>query len=119
MVFPAIQSALILAQPWAGLVVKGEKRWELRSRRTLKRERIGIIAKRTGTIIGTVVIEGCTGPLSETELEASGHLHLVSSELRRANPRWRFAWHLTEPQQFPNALPYRHPTGAQSWVTVS
>ena len=78
MAFPSIQSALILAQPWAGLVVKGEKRWELRSKRILKRERIGIIAKGTGMIIGTVVIAGCTGPLSEAELDAHHYLHLVS-----------------------------------------
>ncbi|WP_158743642.1 ASCH domain-containing protein [Acidisphaera sp. L21] len=115
---PHITCALILAQPWAGLVVSGVKRWELRSTACHKRERVGIIAKGSGTVIGSVVITGSFGPMTTDQLDTTEDMHRVSCELRQLKPRWRHAWHFADPVRFDVPQPYRHPNGAQSWIKL-
>ena len=43
---------LIIDEPWISLIVSGEKSWEMRSRDTYVRGRIGLIRKGSKTVIG-------------------------------------------------------------------
>jgi ASCH domain len=42
---------LIIDEPWISLIVSGEKTWEMRSRNTNVRGRIGLIRKGSKTVI--------------------------------------------------------------------
>src|SRR5674476_1110094 len=48
--------ALIVAEPWISKILSGEKTWEMRSRATTVRGRIGLIRKGSGLIVGAVDI---------------------------------------------------------------
>ena len=43
---------LIIREPWIGYILSGAKTWEMRTTPTLRRERIGLIRKGTGLVIG-------------------------------------------------------------------
>jgi ASCH domain len=44
--------ALIIRDPWIGLILTGRKTWELRASPTKIRGRIGLIRKGSGWIVG-------------------------------------------------------------------
>src|SRR5438876_7688725 len=44
--------ALIIDEPWISMIVSGQKTWEMRSRNTQVRGRIGLIRKGSKTVIG-------------------------------------------------------------------
>ena len=50
--------ALIVRQPWIDLILSGEKTWEMRSRPTNVRGRIGLIEQGTGLIVGECFLDG-------------------------------------------------------------
>ncbi len=87
---------LIVKQPWAEQIVTGLKQIEYRSRRTHIRGRIGIVAARTGTIIGEVDLIGCEGPFDGL-----------------------YNWLLANPLRYDIPKHYSHPQGAQVWVLIS
>ncbi len=98
-------SALSVRQPYAELIMRGEKKIEYRSQITHKRGRIYIYASKTpgysedfedlnlqpddlpaGVLIGTVEVTDCTGRTGDYE------------------------WHLANPQRLPELIkPERHP----------
>ncbi len=65
-----IRSALVVVDPYASLIVSGEKTLELRAAPTRKRELVGIIRKGSGFIVGLARVSGCSGPLGDAELDA-------------------------------------------------
>jgi hypothetical protein len=113
-------SALVVAEPHASQIAIGEKTLELRPTRSRKvGSTIAIIAKGTGTIIGTVRIAGVIGPLTTDELRDLRHRHMASPELVAAHPGWRFGWELDSAVKFSTPVPYTHPNGAQSFVILA
>ncbi len=113
-------SALVIAEPHNSQLVSGEKTLERRWTRTNKvGSTIAIIAKGTGTIIGTVRIAGIIGPLTTDELRDLQHRHMASPELVAAHPGWRFGWELDSAVRFSTPVPYAHPNGAQSFVSLT
>jgi len=113
-----MRSALIVARPWVDHLAHGRKRWELRSGQTRKRELVGLIAARTGTVIGVARIIDCGGPFTLAELGSLEHLHLVPPDLLAQNPKWRWAWVIDEARLLAEPVVYQHPRGAQAWVTI-
>ena len=113
-------SALVVAEPHASQIVAGEKTLELRSTRSRKvGSTLAIIAKGTGTVIGMARIAGVIGPLTTDELDELRHRHMASAELVAAHPGWRFGWELDNAVKFASPIPYDHPNGAQSFVTLT
>jgi hypothetical protein len=87
-----IQSALIVARPWVDLLLSGEKRIEIRSIRTKKREVIGLIAKGTKLIVGVARVVDCEGPLSVAELTDLHPAHLVPQSSLPPNGAGHGGW---------------------------
>ena len=52
-----VSRALVVDQPWVGLIADGAKVWEMRTRPTKVRGWIGLIEKGTGTIIGVAYLK--------------------------------------------------------------
>ncbi len=113
-----IRSALVVVDPYASLIVSGEKTLELRAAPTNKRELVGIIRKGSGLIVGLARVSGCSGPLGGAELDALRGRHLVPAEELAKRPAWRWGWKLEAARPLPEPVAYRHPNGAQSWVTI-
>jgi hypothetical protein len=88
--------ALIVKDPWATEIVKGQKTIEYRNRPTNIRERIGIIKAGSGCVIGEVDLVDC----------------------REDPPMTYFCWGLKNAKEYKKPKPYKHPRGAQVWVNI-
>ena len=65
--------ALLIRHPWIDMILDSEKTWEIRGSRTSFRETIGLIASRSGTVIGVCDLVDCIGPLTDRELRVNAH----------------------------------------------
>ena len=114
-----IRSALVVVDPYASSIVSGQKTLELRAAPTGKRELVGIIRKGSGLIVGLARVSGCSGPLGAAELDALRARHLVPADDLAKRPAWRWGWELEAARPLLEPVAYRHPNGAQSWVTIA
>lgn len=112
--------ALIVRQPYADLIMTGQKTLEMRSRHTKVRGTIGIIPAGSGVIIGTVEIVGSWDYSGEKILKSIGGqtLHCVESKDWHLLEKWCFGWELANPKPFEKPVPYEHPRGAVTWVKL-
>ncbi len=90
---------LIIRDPWATAVVEGKKPVEFRKTATRIRERVGIIAAKTGTVIGEVDLVDC---IDRPDYDLD----------------YCFGWVCLRPIKYKRPKPYKHPNGAQRWVNV-
>lgn len=90
---------LIIRDPWATAVVEGKKPVEFRKTATRIRERVGIIAAKTGTVIGEVDLVDC---IDRSDYDFD----------------YCFGWVCLRPLKYKYPKPYKHPNGAQQWVNV-
>ena len=112
---------LIIADPWIGKIINGQKTWEIRGTGTKIRERITLIRKGSGLIVGSARLVDVVGPLSLDDLRASVDRHCVALDLLR-DVLGRYdqphAWVLDDVERLDPPVPYRHPSGAVIWVTL-
>lgn len=112
-------TGLITREPWASLVLSGQKRWERRSRSTAKCRTVHIIKSGTGRVYGSVQLVDVIGPLSPDELRKHAVLHRVPEEtLAKLSYDKVYAWVFAEPKVFAEPIPYTHPSGAVIWVKL-
>lgn len=120
MLVEALERALIVRQPYADLIMTGQKVLEMRSRHTNVRGRIGIIAAGSGEIFGSVELVNSWDYSGESGLKGIGGqtLHCVEPKDWHHLDKWCFGWELREPRLFDKPVPYVHPLGAVTWVRV-
>lgn len=110
--------ALVVREPWATRIVRGEKVWEIRGRGTGIRGHIAIAAAGTKCIIGVCRLTGILGPLTLDEYRAGQSNHRSPIEgLERLPYPLTYAWCLAEAVSM-DPLPYPHPSGAVIWVRL-
>jgi hypothetical protein len=109
---------LIIDEPWISLIVSGEKTWEMRSRNTHLRGRIGLIRKGSKTVIGLADLVDTLPKLPRSELRASFAKHRVPEHEIDENFKWSTAWVLQRARSLQEPVPYRHPAGAVIWVNL-
>lgn len=109
---------LIVREPWASMIVRGEKTWEIRRTRTKIRGRILIIS--SGFAIGSVELVDVIGPLSVEELSRFEEYHRVNREMLEeyAKGKELYAWVFANPVKFEEKKRIQIPRGAQMWVRV-
>lgn len=111
--------ALLVRDPWAGLIVDGRKAWELRGSRTSVRGRIAIAKSGSGTLIGSAALVDVIGPIPKVDLPRDFARHLVEPDLAAQVAYEKvFAWVMAESVRFPEPIPYAHPPGAVIWVRL-
>lgn len=111
--------ALIIAEPWIDHILDGHKVLEFRTRNTNIRERIGLIRKGSGTIVGTCELAGTIGPATAHELAIlPGHTSTTAGLEEYSKGKLLYAWKLSNVEKLNVPLPYKHPHGAQSWVRL-
>ncbi len=111
--------ALLIRHPWIDKILANEKMWEIRGSRTSVRGRIGLIASRSGTIVGVCDLVGCVGPLTADEFRKNAKkAGMRPSEAVLSHYRRTYAWILTKPRKLKRPVPYCHPSGAVIWVKL-
>jgi hypothetical protein len=111
----SVTTGLIIDEPWISKILSGEKRWEMRSKRTTKRERIALIRKGSGTVVGLTSIVDCKGPLDDEEIVKTFREHHVPLD---GIGKWRYAWVLDDTTRLETPIPYEHRSGAVTFVTL-
>lgn len=110
---------LLIKEKWLDLILKGKKTWEMRSRRTNKSGRIGLIQSGSGKVFGEAELVECKGPLSTAELKKNSRKHRVSKESVGARGyKYKFAWVLKNVKKYKTPKKYRHKQGAVIWVKL-
>jgi hypothetical protein len=111
--------ALLVKQPWVGLLASGAKTWELRGSRTHKRGRVALVASGTGGwVVGGATLVGCHGPLSAEQLAATQALHHVPPTATVGRYKETYAWEFADATQLEAPVRYNHPAGAVIWVVL-
>lgn len=113
--------ALIVDEPWIGLILSGAKTWEMRTRPLRLGGRVGLIRRGSGLVVGTAEVAGSGAPLDAASYAAAEPFHRIPPE-RQAGAlagRWTHPWLVSGARPLPRPVPYRHPRGAVIWVALS
>ena len=114
------ERALLIRPPAIDDVLSGSKTWEIRSRSTNVRGRIGLIRSGSGTVVGTCELLDVIGPLRYGEYRRNARKWGGKpSEVSRADHLQFYAWVLRKAKRFRSPVPYRHPNGAIIWVRLT
>ena len=112
-------SAIPIREPWIDMILAGEKRWEIRSRFTKKIGPVALIRAGSGTVVGTAnlteVIQ-LTPQIAHEKYAIMGFRPLTKAEAK--DLEGQYAWVLKDVIKFRNPVPYKHPSGAVTWVTL-
>jgi hypothetical protein len=109
---------LIIADPWIGYIISGTKTWEMRSRNTTVRGRIGLIRKGSKTVVGVADLVGTLPKLSLSDLTANIGKHQVSASEIDDKFKHNTAWVLQRAEQLRQPVPFRFPVGSVIWVNL-
>ncbi len=109
---------LIVKEPFASMIVRGEKRWEIRKTRTKFRGEVWIISN--GFAIGSAKLTDVLGPFSVEELVKYSNYHKISyEELKRySKGKKLYAWVFNEPKEFNEKIKVNLPRGVRVWVNL-
>jgi len=90
----AVSKALVVRPPWIEKILRRQKTWELRSRRTKARGPIGLIESRSGMVVGICDVVDVVGPLSLAALRRTVRYHKVPpTQLSKPRPyKKTYAW---------------------------
>jgi hypothetical protein len=111
---------LLVRDPWIGLLLSGEKTWELRSRRTTFRGRFALIRSGTGLVVGEARLVDVVGPYSGEELRSSDRKHRAAAYVEANSGRFPslYGWVVEGAMAYDRPVPYEHPQGAVIWVAL-
>lgn len=102
-----ITKGLIIADPWIGYILKGEKTWEMRSTGSSHRGWFGLIRKGTGAVWGVAKIAEVGTPLSPYEMIKNEDKHRIPAEMIKSGEvsKWNTPWILRDVTPFKNPVP--------------
>lgn len=111
-----MRGLLIRSEPLEA-ILRGEKIWELRGRRTHIRGLIALIRSGSGQIVGTCELVDCIGPLSLSELRRNSVQHGMSQRDLRSGIMYEntYAWILKNVRRLKKPIPYNHKFGIVIW----
>lgn len=112
---------LMVRDPYASQILDGEKVWEIRGRATQVRGPVVIVKSGTGRAFGIVNLVRVLGPLELEDLVEAHELPLSErKEVARDGLPYpkTYAYVLSSPKWFEHPIPYRHPSGAVTWVRL-
>jgi predicted nucleotidyltransferase len=113
--------ALIIRDPWIGLILAGRKTWELRTAPTKVRGRIGLIRKGTGLIVGIADLVDSLPRLDGDALATSRDQHAVPPDMDRValDAGWLYPWVLHNAQPLERPVAAGQKSGQVIWVSLA
>lgn len=109
--------ALIIGEPWISKILSHEKTWEMRSRKTNIRGRIGLIRKGSGLIVGDAYLSNSV-TIIKNKLHVVSQYHCIDYNSNQELLKYHVAWELMSVNKYDKPIPYEHPRGAVIWVKV-
>lgn len=115
-----ITKGLIIDDPWIGYILGGAKDWEMRSSGASHRGWFGLIRKGTGAVHGVARLIEVGAPLSPSEMSATFGHHRIPQHMISSGEvaKWNTPWKLADVRRFDRPVPYRHKSGAVTWVKL-
>lgn len=115
-----LSRGLVIADPWIGYILDGNKTWEMRSSATSMRGPFALIRKGSGAIWGVANLVSVRPPLTPDEMIATFEKHRIPAEMIRSGEvaKWNTPWVLSDVRPLQKPVPYRHPYGAVTWVNL-
>lgn len=115
-----ITKGLIIADPWIGHILEGSKTWEMRSSAVVFRGWFGLIRKGTGAIYGVAHLVCVGPPLPPAEMIATFERHRIPEHMIRSGKvaKWNTPWKLAGVLRLVTPVPYKHRSGAVTWVEL-
>lgn len=110
--FSLPDAGLLIRAPFVDWILDGLKVWEMRTKRTTRRGRIGLIRSKSGLVVGEANLIDVIGPLT--------HRELIQNAEKMNEARWEvaapevptFAWVLENARRYDPPVPYTHRSGA-------
>lgn len=112
---------LLVRDPYASQLLNGEKVWEIRGKPTQIRGPVVIIKSGTGRAYGVAKLIRVLGPLELDDLTLASELPREERALfsREGLPYAKtYAYVFSDPKWFEQPIPYKHPSGAVTWVRL-
>jgi len=109
---------LLVRAPYVDWIVDGLKTWEIRTKRTQRRGRIGLIRSKSGLVVGEAQIVDVVGPLTRALLADNAKLMNVNRRDAWEPEEPTFAWVLQGAGRYRKPVPYKHRSGAVIWARL-
>lgn len=100
-------------------ILEGTKQWEIRSKFTKKIGPVALIRAKSLTVVGTATLAEViklTPKLAYENTAIMGFRPLTRQEAKELDGL--YAWVLKDVVRFKTPVPYKHPSGAVTWVTL-
>jgi len=111
-------NAVPIRTPFVDWILEGKKTWEIRSRSTNIRGRVGLIRSKSLTVVGTCEIVEVIGPLTEQDIRRNARAKMNMRPGDAYHCEGAFAWVLVDVRRLVSPVPYKHPSGAVTWVKL-
>jgi len=109
-------SAIPIQTPFIDMILDGHKTWEIRSKNTKKIGPVALIRSKSKTVVGTAILSEVI--LITAKLAKENFRRMGMSEKQAISCKGEFAWVLKDVVKFKKPVPYVHPSGAITWVTL-
>lgn len=112
---------LIIDEPWIGLILSGDKTWEMRKTACHHRGPIALIRKGSGQVVGAAEIVDSLPSIEDASDYARvepWHRIPPSRQIEAFSDGWRTPWVLRNAQPLADPISYAHPNGAVIWVNL-
>jgi len=109
-------SAIPIRAPWIDQILTGTKTWEIRSKNTKKIGPVALIRSGSGTVVATATLSKVvelTASVARTNARRMG-----MSVADAVTCVGYYAWVLEDVVRLKTPVPYEHPYGAVTWVTL-
>lgn len=110
-------SAIPIREPWIDMILIGVKTWEIRTKNTLKIGPVALIRSGSKTVVATATLAEVvivTRKLARANAELMG-----MTEGEALSCVGEYAWVLEDVVELKKPVPYIHPRGAVTWVTLN
>lgn len=110
----------MIASPWISLILNGQKDWEMRSKATEHRGWFALIWKGMGAVYGVARLVDVELPLGIGQMIVTFDRHRIPRDaiLAGEGANWTTPWILADVIRLPKPVPYKHPSGAVTWVRL-
>jgi hypothetical protein len=109
-------SAILIREPWIDMILAGKKTWEIRSKFTKKIGPVALIRSKSGTVVATANITRVIELNSDICSKNARKMGMSVDEA--LNCFGYYAWVLEDVVVLKRPVPYIHPSGAVTWVTL-
>jgi hypothetical protein len=112
----ATLSAIPIREPWIGMILDGVKTWEIRSKFTKKIGPVALIRSGSGTVVATATLAKVIELTTDICIKNAHKMGMSRAEA--PDCFGYYAWVLEDLIPFKKPVPYVHPSGAVTWVTL-